>query len=375
MPAPAAPPVLGTLAQLLRSERAPLLAEWRQQVRDLPSAKHLDVPTLNDHIPELLEELAEAFEGMSDEKIEVALVEGTPREHGIQRVADGFDLGEVVAEYSILRGCVHDLADAHGLILQGKAFHILNKVFDTAIGLAVETHAAQRAKEVQQRREEYLAFIAHDLRTPLNAISLAASVLDGAGPSLPDDDTVPRIMQVVKRNASQLGALVNKVLEENNELSTDVGVKLVRRRFDLWALVGSVIHDIKPIASEEGTRLLNEVPYEMTLHADANLMRRIFQNLISNAIRYTPSGEVRIGAALKAGDTVECWVRDNGSGIPAHLVAKVFDKGAADAARAEGSGLGLAIVKSFVEAHGGTVHVDSEEGKGCAFLFVLPSEN
>lgn len=358
---------------MLRSESTPLLAEWRQQVRKLPSAKHLDVPTLNDHIPELLEELAEAFEGMSDKRIEVALGKGTPRDHGIQRVADGFDLGEVVAEYSILRGCVHDLADANGLTLQGKAFHVLNKVFDTAIGLAVETHAAQRAKEVQQRREEYLAFLAHDLRTPLNAISLAASVLDGAGPSLPNDGTVPRIMELVKRNASQLGALVNKVLEENNELSTDEGVKLVRRKFDLWALVGSVIHDIRPIATEEGTRLVNEVPYEMVLHADANLMRRVFQNLISNAIRYTPSGEVRIGAALKDGDAVECWVQDNGSGIPAHLVDMVFNKGVAETDRADGSGLGLAIVKTFVEVHGGTVHVANAEGNGCVFRFVLPS--
>ncbi len=87
------------------------------------------------------------------------------------------DIEEVVAEYNILRGCIHDLADENGLTLQGKPFYIINLVFDHAIGVALETYATQRALDVQRRREEYLAFVAHDLRTPLNAISLAGRVL------------------------------------------------------------------------------------------------------------------------------------------------------------------------------------------------------
>ena len=111
---------------------------------------------------------------MSDQTIPEALLEGSPPAHGLQRHQDGFDIEEVVAEYNILRGCIHDLADNNGLSLQGKPFHILNRVLDEAIGLAVQTFATQQALEVQRRREEYLAFVAHDLRTPLNAISLAA---------------------------------------------------------------------------------------------------------------------------------------------------------------------------------------------------------
>lgn len=79
---------------------------------------------------------------------------------------------------TILRGRIHDLADENGLTLQGKPFHIINRVFDRAIGLALLAYATQRAREVQQRREEYLAFVAHDLRTPLNAIALACRVLE-----------------------------------------------------------------------------------------------------------------------------------------------------------------------------------------------------
>src|SRR6185295_1601596 len=113
------------------------------------------------------------------------------------------------------RGCVHDLAEANGLSLQGKAFHILNLVLDGAIGLAVDTYATQRALEVQQRREEYLSFVAHYLRTPLNAISLAARVLQVTLPGTGDDARSTHIIKTLQRNVRQLETLVEKVLDEN----------------------------------------------------------------------------------------------------------------------------------------------------------------
>ena len=68
----------------------------------------------------------------------------SPPAHGLQRLEDAFDIEEVVAEYNILRGCIHDLADDNGLSLQGKPFHIINRVFDHAIGLALQAYATQR---------------------------------------------------------------------------------------------------------------------------------------------------------------------------------------------------------------------------------------
>src|SRR5678815_1596097 len=166
------------LADLVARERKPLLDAWRAQVRQLPSAAHMDTPTLNDHIPALIDELIVALRRVSDQTIAEAMLQGSPPDHGLQRQQEGFDIVEVVAEYNILRGCIHDLAAGAGLVVQGKAFHILNRVLDEAIGLAVQTFATQQALELQRRREEYLAFVAHDLRTPLNAISLAARVLE-----------------------------------------------------------------------------------------------------------------------------------------------------------------------------------------------------
>src|SRR5688572_24895908 len=156
---------LPRLAATIRRERDVLLSRWREQVRQLPSAKHLDTPTLNDHVPALLDELAKAFESVSDESIPETLLAGSPPMHGVQRFQDGFDIVEVVAEYNILRGCMHDLAESEGVGLHGKAFHILNRVLDESIGLAVQTFATQQALAVQQRREEYLAFVRSEEHT------------------------------------------------------------------------------------------------------------------------------------------------------------------------------------------------------------------
>jgi len=361
------------LAELIYRERHSVLSQWRQQVRDLPSAQHLDTPTLNDHIPGFLEELVAAFQSMSDQTIPEALSEGSPPAHGLQRVEDGFDLVEVVAEYNILRGCIHDLVDNNGLSLQGRPFHTMNRVFDQAIGLAVETFSTQRAVEVQRRREEYLAFVAHDLRTPLNAISLAASLLELTFPSAGETAEMPQIFSILRRNVQNLEGLVHKVLEENTNLLTEMGVKLERREFDLWPLIEALIHDLHPVAGTDSTALINKVPVNLVVYADASLLRRVFQNLIANAISYTPRGEVIIGAMQTSdGGAVECFVRDNGVGIPADRCRSVFDKHETDPDKDGGLGLGLAIVKTFIEAHDGKVNVESDLGVGSTFRLTLP---
>ena len=315
-----------------------------------------------------------ALKARSDETIPETLNESSSPAHGLQRFEDGFDILEVVAEYNILRACIHDLADGSGVSLQGRPFHVINEVLDGAIGSAVETFATQRALEVQRRREEYLAFVAHDLRTPLSAISMAATVLElklGEQGVMP---AVPQMLKTLRRNAQHLEVLIAKVLEENSNLQTEVGIKLERRALDLWPLVEGLIHDLHPVAGTNSTQLINEVPDELIVSADASLLRRIFQNLIANAIKYTPRGAVKIGARnLGAVSAVECSISDNGAGIPVGLLDKIFDKGETDPENVGGTGLGLAIVKTFVEAHRGTITVESKEGFGSTFRFTLPS--
>ena len=302
-----------------------------------------------------------------------ALAKGTSPVHGLMRFREGYDIEEVVAEYNILRRCVHDLAKNHGFSLESGSFHIMNDVLDRAIGLAVETYATERALELQKRREEYLAFVAHDLRTPLNAVAVAASVLEETFRDRNAREDTESMLKTLRRNAQQLQELVEKIIQENTNLSTKSRIKLEPRQFDLWPLVEALIYDLRPLAKTSGTQLVNEVPHHLVAYADASLLKRVFQNLMSNAIRHTAHGKVVLRARQSNSDgTVECWVIDDGAGFPKDKLEKVLDELESDSANGSGLGLGLAIIKCFIEAHGGRVSIESTKGKGSKFHFTLP---
>lgn len=363
------------LASLLQLNLDRLLARWRELLRQLPHARKLDTPTLDDHIPEFLEAMVAALQSGAEESVSGEPSKDPPV-HGLHRLANGFDIVEVVAEYNLLRRCIFELADQNKLNLGFRTLNIVNGALDQAIGLAVGTFAKQRELEVQHRREEYLSFVAHDLRTPLNVVAMATTVLETRLLESQSSPEMPQLLKALRRSVNHLDSLVSRVLDENRHLEADSGLKVELRTLDLWPLVEGLNRDLQPIANSGNTQLLNEVPDELMVLADANLLRRILQNLMANAIRHTPNGKVRIGARhLREEALVECWISDNGTGIPKDFVGKVFEKGKTERAAVGGTGhgLGLAIVKTFVEAHGGTVSVESTEGMGATFTFTLPA--
>lgn len=371
------PTELQRLAGALRREKSHLLDAWRGQVRQLPSAEGLDVPTLNDHIPDLIDELALAMEDNSGETVVESVLEGTPPAHGAQRLQDGFDIVEVSAEYNIMRACVHDLAGRQSISMQGEPFHVLNRVLDSAIGVAVAAFSEQRLRDARQRREEYLSFVVHDLRTPLNAIALAMNYVEKSAAKPANAGAQNMVWQLLRRNVRQLEELVGKVLAENVNMDEEAGLKIAQRRVDLWPLVESVRLALLPIADASGTRMDNLIPPDLVAYADASMLRRILQNLVKNAISFTAGGTVTISAALRPDDSlVEVTVSDDGEGIPPERIGLVFEKLESEPGRdgTSGMGLGLAIVKAFVEAHGGEVTVTSQVGLGSTFRFTLPAE-
>lgn len=216
---------------------------------------------------------------------------------------------------------------------------------------------------------------AHDLRTPLNAIALAARVLETM--LIEVNTNTPQVNQMFKAlgcNVHYLETLVSKVIEENTNLETEMGVQLERRKFDLWPLVEALIHDLHPVAGTSTTQLINAIPEDLVIYADAELLKRIFQNLIANAIAYTPRGEVVISAQKTKSGAVECAVKDNGKGMPQDQCAAIFAKHHTDSEKDGGLGLGLAVVLTFVEAHDGTVSAQSEPGVGTTVRFTLPGK-
>lgn len=357
------------LATLVRVRREEILSRWRQQVRKLPAAQHLDVPTINDEVPELLNQLAEALlqhdEEASPETISIS------KEHGLLRWQEGFNVGEVVAEYNILRHGLLEIADEQGIAVSGPMFHILNKVFDEAIGRAVTAFETMMVVELQRRHKEQVAFVLHDLRTPLSAMSLATTVLIR---SLTDDErqrpTIEHGLTVLQNNIKRMSQQVRYVLTTARALDKRFDAEFTQ--LNLRTQVESIIRDLEPLATAADTTIKNEISNEIEVYSDQLLVAQILQNLFSNAIKFTPQGTIEIGAReIDGGSSIECWVKDTGQGIPADQIEKIFEK-FETGDEAKGTGLGLAIVREIVELHSGTVHVESEPGKGSTFTFVLP---
>ncbi|MFN2511712.1 MAG: sensor histidine kinase [Pyrinomonadaceae bacterium] len=366
---------LEQLAMLIRQKRDDLLTHWRIEVRRLPIAQHLDTPTLNDHIPDLLEELAFELEASCDDTLIEAHLKENPVIHGLDRLRIGFNVEEVVAEYNVLRDAIQSLVERDGSRLQGPAARIVNRVLDRSIGLAVKTYATQKALEVQQRREEHLSFVVHDLKTPLSAMSMAAQLLERKFRHQAIDEEAEMMLKTLHRNAERLNALIVKVLSEEANLDTITSLQLQRREVDLWVLVEALINDLRPLTANSGAEITNTVPKDLIVFADPHLLSQVFQNLLSNAIEYTPGGEIVVGArAISVDGGTECWVSDEGAGIPEDLIGKVFERLETDPEKPSGTGLGLAIVKEVVEAHGGQVTVESKLKEGTTFRFTLPEK-
>jgi len=143
-------------------------------------------------------------------------------------------------------------------------------------------------------------------------------------------------------------------------------------------VVERVLEDLRSRADHRHTQLHNAVPPDLTAHADGDRLQQVFFNLVDNAIKYgRPDGVVEVGARLRDDGQVEAWVKDNGAGIPADSVERVFERFyRVDKARSReqgGTGLGLAIVKHIVQSHNGEVWLKSNVGEGSTFFFTLPA--
>ena len=289
-------------AERLDSNREQVLAEWRQRARTIERAESSDTPTLNDHIPSLLDAICLSLRqqrALSPDEMNMS----ASKVHGLQRSWIGFDIVEVVAEYNALRAALLDFYESQSLSLAGDTAHIVNDVIDTAIALAMKSYAGEKVAELQRFRSERLSFVTHDLKTPLSAIHAAAHVLETRINSL-DETTQRKMLGVIQRNVTRMDALIMKVLQE--ERTTEINASIESREIDLWPLIQSLIRDMLPLAEGDGTALRNLVGEDVVVFADQRVLTQIFQNLLSNAIKYTHAGEIAVTGEILDNGIVEC---------------------------------------------------------------------
>jgi signal transduction histidine kinase len=232
--------------------------------------------------------------------------------------------------------------------------------------------ALARAEAALGMRDEVLAIVAHDLRAPLNAVQTSASFLMDV--ELAEADRT-RLLGVIRRAASGMNRLIEDLLDVARMESGAFTVDL--RRLDLGALAADACEQFRPQAIDAGRALECHVEGELpAVLADRDRISQVLENLIGNALKFTPvGGRVTVRVARHGADGVACAVEDTGIGISPSDLPHLFERfWQARRYRRGGAGLGLAIARGVVEAHGSSLTVESEIGRGSVFSFVLQQQ-
>jgi len=232
--------------------------------------------------------------------------------------------------------------------------------------------ADERQRDLERLRTDLIAWVSHDLQTPLASIrAILEALYDGI---VDDPETVKRYLNTAQRDVSSLSALIDDLFEMA-QLDAG-GIPLERADSSLADLVSDTLESFSELALRQSIQLEGSVELGIDpVFMDTQRIGRVFNNLISNALRHTPSGgriEVR---ARRTGQGVEVSVCDSGEGIRPEDIPNIFEsfyRGEKSRSRATGgAGLGLAIARGIVRAHGGEISVESQSGD-TRFIFTLP---
>lgn len=243
---------------------------------------------------------------------------------------------------------------------------------DTLARQASELRAQnERLRELDRLKDEFIATVSHELRTPLTSMIGYIELLRDEGM---DGPNTSQFTEVIGRNAEQLLRLVGDLLFLSRMRTGKLAIDL--HATDLAGLAAKAVAEMRPQARRKNVELVLSATAVPLFAADPVRITQLLGNLISNAVKFTGAGgrvEVSIGAQE---DRAVLAVADTGAGIPAADREKIFERfyRSATAARlvVPGTGLGLPIVKAIVEAHGGSITVDSAEGQGSTFTVHLP---
>jgi signal transduction histidine kinase len=234
-------------------------------------------------------------------------------------------------------------------------------------------HAYAELQAADRARRELVSNVAHDLGAPLTFIKGYTELLLGGdlGPLTTEQHEA---LEVITRKADGLTQLVTDlVILERAERKAPEPVPI-----DLARLVRDAVRAVEPNAAHNGVTVRAVAPADLPpAHAEAGRISQVLDNLLSNALKFTPSGGTITVTVGEAGAFLQVAVSDTGIGIPAAQQARIFERfyqvGSASGSRGmPGSGLGLSICQAIVTAHGGRIWLESEEGRGSTFYFTLP---
>jgi signal transduction histidine kinase len=232
------------------------------------------------------------------------------------------------------------------------------------------------AEEASIQKTRFLAAVSHDVRTPANAISLLAELIERCAKDPARAHQVPTLAANLWSNARAMIDLVSDVLDLTRFDSGRMDLDL--SEFSLSDLIRSELAQAEPLAGHRGLKLKHVLPSEVIIRSDRTKLARVLANFISNAVKFTEAGEIRVECRDDEGGGKAVDVIDSGIGIPAEHVGSIFDEffqlRNPERNRDKGAGLGLAICRRLLEALGFEVTVKSLVGIGTTFSIHIPAE-
>jgi two-component system, OmpR family, phosphate regulon sensor histidine kinase PhoR len=241
-------------------------------------------------------------------------------------------------------------------------------------GVVVVVSDVTRIRELEGMRKNFVANVSHELRTPLTSIQGFAETL--LNPAVTEPTEVRRFLEIIQRHANRLGRIIEDILSLSR-IEKDAELAQIEKKSEsLNDMLSTAVELCEVKAQKKNISLSLKVAADLRVVCDRYLIEQAIVNLIDNAIRYSDPGKTIFLRASRSGATVNVEVEDQGVGIPQKHLSRIFERFyRVDRARSRelgGTGLGLAIVKHIVQAHGGTISVESFLGQGTKFSISLP---
>lgn len=347
--------------------------------REMPGAQGLSHDELLDSLLEFLKAMA----------ADVRRGEPTPhaseyaREHGEQRWWVGYDLRSLILEYGVLRRIIlrRVLSSGHTPAVEdvdALTQALMLSVAD-AVGRYVETseaslnEALERARQATKAREEVLAIISHDLKNPLQVILSGVHLLlyQVASTSPPNLAVIQRRLEAMQRASARMDRLITDILDLARINAGET--KLAYTEATSGELLRNLADAVTPAAEQRSVHLRLEASLDCRLLCDRDRVLQVLENLVSNAIKFTPVGST---VEIRVADTsTDCRfeVSDEGPGISPENLEHLFEPyWQAPNTAEQGTGLGLSIARALVELHGGVISAKSQVGEGSTFTVQIP---
>jgi signal transduction histidine kinase len=348
---------VNTLTAFIRQHRDAIMDEWLSRAVTLPNAQTLAPPALWDHVPSMLDRLADAIERRDET---AAALEDLPEQHASLRFRQGYDLRQVIAEYRLLREVLVQMYAERGDLSAGSRSNlqlltVLHEQIDRAIGEAVDHYALER----DHARDKFVAILGHDLRDPLNTVVFQASALSQRAGEL-DDKTVNALGRI-----AAAGRRMERMIRDLLDFARGhLGGRftIVPTAFDARAFLASRVQEIADAHPDRDVQcVIPSVRSDFHVEWDADRISQIITNLVHNALVH--GRDPIVVEPRDEGEHVVITVRNHGE-IPSDMLPRLFDAFSTDTSEKAhgGLGLGLYIVQQIAHAHGGEVVANSDRG-------------